>query len=170
MGTISPSMETIVYGTKLKDAAIVVFTTIERNRIGYTKGLEIRDKWENFINEQRLLAVDYIVHLAEGYSRSVYGSREERVKDMLTQVGISVLPGAITLGASFFLLLEDLLFFVEFGAFMFATIGFSILWALGFFSTILAMFGPQNSFGSLKSLNLWIGKKFKGKQYAISAK
>ncbi|CAD5126926.1 DgyrCDS14940 [Dimorphilus gyrociliatus] len=103
------------------------------------------------------LAVDYIVHLAEGYSRSVYKSREERVKDMLTQVGVSVLSGAsTTLGASFFLLLGDLLFFVEFGAFMFATIGFSIVWALGFFSTILGMFGPQNNFGSLKPVYSWI--------------
>ncbi|CAD5126925.1 DgyrCDS14939 [Dimorphilus gyrociliatus] len=258
--TYKKHLETIVYGTKLKYAAIIVNTTIERNRIGYTKGLEIRDKWEDFINKQsenlpnelngvwqtaienvervdsgksiwhwlavqRILvgsaitgiaigvglscpilivathnifvgilatitiacvtvcvigvlpiagwklglmeslnsvlvvglAVDYIVHLAEGYSRSVYKSREERVKDMLTQVGVSVLSGAsTTLGASFFLLLGDLLFFVEFGAFMFATIGFSIVWALGFFSTILGMFGPQNNFGSLKPVYSWI--------------
>lgn len=106
------------------------------------------------------LAVDYIVHLAEGYSRSSHRTRLHRVQDMLTEVGISVLSGATTtLGASFFLLLAEILFFVEFGAFMFATIGFSIIWALGFFCTLLGILGPQNDFGSLKPIYSWLSSK-----------
>ncbi|CAD5113766.1 DgyrCDS2935 [Dimorphilus gyrociliatus] len=255
--TYQKNDETRIYGTHLKYAAIVINTTLEINRIGFEKGLPVRDKWEDFINKKREslpeelkgvwqtaitgqnsiwhwlqvqnklvgsavtgiaigiglscpilivathnvivgllatftigcvtvcvigvlpiagwklglleslnlvlvvgLAVDYIVHLAEGYSRSVHRLRKDRVRDMLTEVGVSVLSGATTtLGASFFLLLAEILFFVEFGAFMFATIGFSILWALGFFSTVLGILGPQNDVGSLKPIYRWLSSK-----------
>ena len=51
------------------------------------------------------LAVDYVVHLAEGYARSPASDRLTRTKDTLEEVGISVLSGATTtLGASIFLL------------------------------------------------------------------
>ena len=99
------------------------------------------------------LAVDYTVHLAEGYSRSSHSSRSGRLYDMLDEVGISVLSGAVTtLGASLFMLFAQILFFSQFGIFMFCTIGFSILYALGFFVTILAICGPQNDFGTLKAI------------------
>ena len=99
------------------------------------------------------LSVDYVVHLAEGYSRSLHKDRHGRVRDMLQEVGISVISGAFTtLGASFFLLFAQILFFTEFGLFMFSTIGLSILFALGFFSTIMGIVGPENEFGSLRPL------------------
>ena len=47
------------------------------------------------------LAVDYVVHLAEGYGRSEHKDRKQRTRDTLTEVGISVLSGAVTtVGAS----------------------------------------------------------------------
>ena len=99
------------------------------------------------------LAVDYTVHLAEGYSRSTHHTRRGRVYDMLDEVGISVISGAFTtLGSSMFMLFAKILFFSQFGLFMFCTIGFSILYALGFFVAILAICGPQEEFGSLKSV------------------
>ena len=99
------------------------------------------------------LAVDYVVHLAEGYSRSEHLDRNGRLRDALEEVGISVLSGAVTtLGASMFLLIAEILFFKQFGLFMFSTIGLSILYALGFFITILGILGPQNDTGCLKKL------------------
>jgi predicted RND superfamily exporter protein len=106
------------------------------------------------------LSVDYVVHLAEGYSRSAHNDRLGRTRDALEEVGISVLSGAATtLGASMFLLFAQILFFTEFGVFMFSTILFSILYALGFFITLIALIGPQNEFGSLKPFYRWCAKK-----------
>ncbi len=99
------------------------------------------------------LSVDYVVHLAEGYSRSQRPDRHGRVQDMLREVGISVLSGAVTtLGASIFLLAAKILFFVQFGLFMFCTIGFSILFALGLFVTVMGIIGPQGDTGDLYAL------------------
>ncbi len=97
--------------------------------------------------------MDYVVHLAEGYSRSPAKDRLTRTQNMLEEVGISVLSGACTtLGASVFLLPAKILFFTEFGVFMFSTIGFSILYSLGLFTTVMGMIGPQGKTGSLKPL------------------
>ena len=99
------------------------------------------------------LAVDYVVHLAEGYCRSPARDRAGRTQSMLEEVGISVLSGAVTtLGASMFLLLALIIFFAQFGLFMFSTIGFSLLYSLGLFTTLIALVGPQGDTGSLKPL------------------
>lgn len=106
------------------------------------------------------LAVDYVVHLAEGYSRSAHKDRLGRTHDMLEEVGISVISGAATtMGASFFLIFAQILFFVQFGLFMFFTIGFSIIYSIGLFVTVMGCIGPQNQTGSLKPLYKWVGKK-----------
>ena len=106
------------------------------------------------------LAVDYVVHLAEGYSRSSHRNRLGRTKDMLEEVGISVLSGALTtLGASLFLLFAAILFFVQFGTFMFCTIGFSIIYSLGLFVTVMALCGPENDTGSLRAIFNWVSGK-----------
>ena len=105
------------------------------------------------------LSVDYVVHLAEGYSRSLHTDRLGRLHDMLEEVGISVASGAFTtLGASFFLLFAQILFFTQFGVFMFSTIGLSLLFACIFFSTLMGIIGPQNEVGSLKPLYRAIAK------------
>ena len=99
------------------------------------------------------LAVDYAVHLADGYVRSLHFSREERARYMLGNVGISVLAGAATtLGASAFMLGSKILFFFQFGIFMFCTIGFSIVYALVLFTVLVGIIGPEGDKGSLKSL------------------
>jgi len=99
------------------------------------------------------LSVDYVVHLAEGYSRSAKVDRLGRTRDMLGEVGISVLSGAVTtLGSSTFLLFAKFVFFFQFGLFIFCTILFSISFALGMFTTVMGFIGPQNDTGSLKAL------------------
>eukprot|EP00795_Rhopilema_esculentum_P002676 gene2676-884_t len=97
------------------------------------------------------LAVDYCVHLADGYVRSKKTRRVDRLRDMLRTVGVSVLSGACTtLGASAFMLGSQIMFFCQFGIFMFCTIGFSIIFALGFFTVAIGFIGPEGDRGSLK--------------------
>lgn len=96
------------------------------------------------------LSVDYVVHLAEGYSRSLQTDRRGRTRDMLREVGISVMSGAITtLGASVAMIFAQIIFFYQFGVFVFCTILFSISFALVLFTTFMGLLGPQGSFGSL---------------------
>ena len=114
------------------------------------------------------LSVDYCVHLAEGYARCKKPDRKSRVQNALEEVGISVLSGCLTtLGASFFLMLAIIIFFVKFGIFMFITIGFSVLYSLGLFMTVLGIIGPQGNTGSLwplvEKVKLWIRKRKESK-------
>ena len=105
------------------------------------------------------LSVDYVVHLAEGYSRSTHTTRLGRLHDSLAEVGISVLSGACTtLGGSAFLLLAQIILFMQFGVFMFATILFSFVFAIGFFTTVLGIVGPENNRGSIEPIKRWLWK------------
>lgn len=111
------------------------------------------------------LAVDYVVHLADGYVRSQKHSRGDRVRDTLGHVGISVLSGACTtIGASIFMLFARILFFFQFGIFMFCTIGLSIFYALFFFTTVLALVGPEGNTGSILPLMHHVRDKLRGKK------
>lgn len=102
------------------------------------------------------LSVDYVVHLAQGYVEANEGKRLARVQTTLSHVGISVLSGACsTLGASVFMFGAKILFFFQFGIFIFSTVGFSLLFALVFFLIILGLLGPEGYVGSLSP---WLGK------------
>lgn len=110
------------------------------------------------------LAVDYVVHLAEGYVTCPFPSRQEKVKHTLGHVGISVISGACTtLGAAGFMFAAKILFFFQFGIFIFCTIGLSLVFSLFFFVTLLGIFGPQGTTGSIKPLYRYIKDKIKGK-------
>lgn len=62
------------------------------------------------------LSVDYVVHLANSYIESHSVDRAGRVKDMIVEMGITVVGGAITsVGASAVLLLCKIQFFFKFG-------------------------------------------------------
>ncbi|KAL8608257.1 hypothetical protein ACOMHN_042124 [Nucella lapillus] len=96
------------------------------------------------------LAVDYVVHLAEGYHMSHARDRRTRLKHSLERMGISVFSGACTtLGASVFMLFAQIQFFYQFGIFMFCTIGFSLLFSLGFYVTLMGIVGPEGSTGNI---------------------
>jgi len=106
------------------------------------------------------LAVDYVVHLADGYVRSQKQSRRDKVRETLRHVGISVLSGASTsLGAAVFMVAAKILFFFQFGIFMFCTIGLSIIYALILFTTLLGIFGPEGNTGSLEPFYNWCKRK-----------
>ena len=96
---------------------------------------------------------------------SAHRDRGGRVHDMLEQVGVSVVSGAITtLGAAFFMFFGKIQFFLQFGAFMFSCIGSSMLFSLGFFSTVLALCGPEGDTGSLYPVFRWFYFRVKGRQ------
>ncbi|CAB4019605.1 dispatched homolog 1-like, partial [Paramuricea clavata] len=102
------------------------------------------------------LSVDYVVHIAQHYVREHQSKRLARVQSTLGHVGISVLSGACsTLGASVFMFGAKILFFFQFGIFIFSTVAFSLLFALVFFEAVLGLVGPQGSVGSLAP---WVGQ------------
>ena len=96
------------------------------------------------------LSVDYVVHLAQGYIEFEGANRLHRVKHALGHVGISVVSGACsTLGASTFMFAGKIVFFMQFGIFIFVTIGFSTLYSLVFLSILLTLVGPEENRGSI---------------------
>ncbi|XP_065662076.1 protein dispatched homolog 1 isoform X3 [Hydra vulgaris] len=106
------------------------------------------------------LSVDYVVHLADGYVRSLHFKRDHRVRFMLGHVGMSVIAGAATtIGASSFMLGSQIKFFLQFGIFMFCTISFAIIYALVLFCVIVGVIGPEGSNGSLKNILCCLKKK-----------
>ena len=95
------------------------------------------------------LTVDYVVHLAEGYTLSLHTDRLSRVRDMLDEMAVSVFMGACTtLGASLFMFIAQLSFFFQFGIFMFSTIGVSLFFSMGMIVTLMRLFGPQGDTGN----------------------
>ncbi|XP_070577311.1 protein dispatched homolog 1-like isoform X4 [Ptychodera flava] len=96
------------------------------------------------------LVVDYVVHLAKAYHCSTKEDRLGRLQDTLESVGVSVISGAATtIGASVFMLFAKIVFFMQFGVFIFCAISFSMLFSLGLFTTMLGIMGPQGRTGSL---------------------
>jgi len=72
-----------------------------------------------------------------------------------------VLSGAFSsLGASFFLLLAKIVFLVEFGVFMFCTVGFSIIYSLLLFTTVLGMIGPERRFGNVSTVKAYLRQRW----------
>lgn len=78
---------------------------------------------------------------------------QSRMRDSLTEVGVSVTSGAIsTLGATLFLFFPTIDFFGKFGKFIFATICLSWIFAVGLFATMMMIIGPEGNTGSLKAI------------------
>jgi len=90
------------------------------------------------------LSVDYVAHLAEGYMHSHKPDRQGRTRDMLVNVGVSIVSGSVsTLGASVFLFFPTIVFFNKFGIFIFMTIIFALVFSLLIFAAMLAVWGPE---------------------------
>ncbi|KAK3242148.1 Patched domain-containing protein [Cymbomonas tetramitiformis] len=96
------------------------------------------------------LSVDYCVHLSEAYIHAHSQDRKHRVRDMLTELGVSVVSGACsTLGCSFFMFFPGNEFYPKFGQFIFCTILLSIVHSLTFFPALLACIGPEGKNGNV---------------------
>ncbi|KAA8497986.1 Protein dispatched-like 3 [Porphyridium purpureum] len=96
-------------------------------------------------------SIDYIVHISHAYVESFHKKRYNRVQDALTDMGVSVVFGALTtISAGAFLFGPELLFFPKFGGLLMVTCAFSLLWSLTFFTSLLHVVGPDNHFGDLR--------------------
>lgn len=99
------------------------------------------------------LSVDYTVHLLHVYNHSEEGDRENRTQHALAEMGISVTNSAITtLLAALILFGCGFYFFLQFGAFIFLVIGFSILMSMTFLIPLMLLFGPQDEQGNIGCL------------------
>jgi len=99
------------------------------------------------------LSVDYTVHLLHSYNHSCGQTREEKVRQSLQSMGITVISGAITtLFAALPLFWCYLRFFQQYGVFVFFTILISIFCAVFLLSPVLLVVGPLGDDGDLDFL------------------
>ncbi|KAK3708230.1 hypothetical protein RRG08_023639 [Elysia crispata] len=106
------------------------------------------------------LAVDYVVHFSEAYHTSPQKHRTDKVRDMLEHMGVSVISGAFsTLGAASFMMAAQIQFFLQFGVFLFLTIGFSLTYSLFLFTPLLSVIGPEGNTGSMLPAAKYIWNK-----------
>ena len=139
--------------------------------VGYVMGTMHLAGWELGMVESIALtilvglSVDYVVHYAIHYTfctvdeaDTLHSERSKRVFGVVTDMGPTVLGGAATsIGASLVLLLTWIQMFYKFGVCFLCTILYSYLWSTFFFLPLLATFGPQNEFLSIRPL---LGKCF----------
>lgn len=96
---------------------------------------------------------DGAAHIATAYIESKSRKRGERTRDALTDLGISILFGAIsTLCAGIMLFPAIIVFFVKFAGLIVTTILLSMVWSLTLFPALLVTVGPEDDFGSIFSL------------------
>lgn len=99
------------------------------------------------------MAVDYTVHLAHAYNESAGETREAKMRESLSEMGVSVLSGAVsTLGASICLFVCSFKVFYLYGSFIFFVILWAILWAVLFFPALMISLGPSGELGDIKLL------------------
>ena len=96
-------------------------------------------------------SIDYVIHFATAYIECPYSQkRTTRIKYSLYTMGISIIFGSITtIGAGFFLIFPALLFFKKFGILIMSVVVLSLIYAFGFFMSILAVFGPIGNRGHI---------------------
>lgn len=108
------------------------------------------------------LSVDYVVHLCESYNHAPHYNRARKTRDMLEQMGVSILSGAITTsGAAVFMLQAEIYFFFQFGVFIVSTIVLSLFYSMFWFTPLLSVIGPEGNVGSLKPVFRWVMKVLK---------
>jgi len=108
------------------------------------------------------LSVDYTVHLLHAYNESSQQGREQRAKDALSHMGITVFSGAVTtLAAAFPLVLCQMVFFRRYGTFVFIIILVSIVTAILLLVPLLLLVGPDGSFGDIPCF-YWLRSKMSG--------
>ncbi|CAK8996893.1 Protein dispatched homolog 3 (Patched domain-containing protein 2) [Durusdinium trenchii] len=97
------------------------------------------------------LSVDIVAHLCEAYiTASKATDRASRMQASLHHVGVSVVSGAFsTCGACIFLFFPEIVFFVQFGTFIFVTIALSLFAGIFFFTALMFLVGPQGTTGDI---------------------
>ena len=96
-------------------------------------------------------AVDYVVHLAAHYVHSRHIEREERIREALREMGISILSGSVsTILAAVVLFLPVITSFMKFAVFVLCTVALSLTFSLFFFASLCAAWGPNEDFGNFE--------------------
>merc|ERR1712178_342203 len=96
------------------------------------------------------LSVDYVVHMADAYLEALADDRLSRTQFMLGKMGSAVVSGAsTTIGAAFFMCWCYIPFFQKFGLIILFTVFQSLVTALVFFTSLMALVGPQGSFANI---------------------
>lgn len=104
---------------------------------------------------------DGAAHIATAYVESRDIGRFDRTRDALTDLGISILFGALsTLLAGFMLFPAIIIFFVKFAALIVATITLSLVFSLMFLPALLLVLGPVGEFGSFAAVSRTIRSCF----------
>eukprot|EP00357_Protocruzia_adherens_P026445 CAMPEP_0115036516 /NCGR_PEP_ID=MMETSP0216-20121206/42175_1 /TAXON_ID=223996 /ORGANISM="Protocruzia adherens, Strain Boccale" /LENGTH=667 /DNA_ID=CAMNT_0002416371 /DNA_START=1243 /DNA_END=3246 /DNA_ORIENTATION=+ len=107
-------------------------------------------------------SVDYTVHISHAYVESVKETRQDKTRETLQKMGVSISGGAITtFGTGAVLFLTTVVFFFKFAWVITSTIFFSIAWSLLFLPSILLILGPEGDTGNLRALAKRVTKKTK---------
>jgi hypothetical protein len=98
-------------------------------------------------------SVDYTVHLGSHYVHSPFQDKYRRTRFALSEMGVSIIGGAITtMGSAIFLIPCLFVIFDKMAFLILGTIGFSLFYSLVFFVMITHLIGPQKEFASLNPL------------------
>lgn len=104
---------------------------------------------------------DFVAHLGNAYVETEEFTKLERTRGALTDLGISILFGAIsTLLAGAMLFFATIIFFFKFGVFVFSTVALSLVWGLVFFPCMLLVFGPTGATGQIMQVFRGVQKCF----------
>eukprot|EP00761_Pharyngomonas_kirbyi_P003629 gb/GECH01003633.1/.p1 GENE.gb/GECH01003633.1/~~gb/GECH01003633.1/.p1 ORF type:complete len:166 (+),score=10.45 gb/GECH01003633.1/:1-498(+) len=89
------------------------------------------------------LSVDFVVHLAHAFEASDKKTRYKKMRQSLTELGVSVLAASITTFLASILLFPTIVtFFTSFGHFLAATMAISAAFAFVAFPTVMMICGP----------------------------
>eukprot|EP01155_Anaeramoeba_flamelloides_P029881 Anaeramoba_flamelloidesa85769_1239.p1 GENE.a85769_1239~~a85769_1239.p1 ORF type:complete len:1139 (-),score=286.33 a85769_1239:191-3607(-) len=108
------------------------------------------------------ISVDYVVHFCHAYTISTHDTPFAKLRDAMTNLGISVTAAAATtLISTFIMFFNWSPFFLKFGLFIWMTIISSALWSFFFFFTLL-LYGPTGDTGKL---SVYFKRVFMKKSY-----
>merc|ERR1711985_89389 len=88
--------------------------------------------------------------MADAYLESPANDRLARTEFMLVKMGVAVMNGAATtIGAAGFMCATYIIFLQKFGIVILVTVAQSLITSLFFFSAMMALVGPQGTFGEI---------------------
>merc|ERR1711988_492413 len=92
----------------------------------------------------------YVVHLGHAYNESGGATRFDKVQEAYTQLGVSIVSGAVTtIMAGVFLFSCVFTFFFDFGKFITFTIICSFISSMIMLPALLCAVGPEGTFGDI---------------------
>ena len=98
------------------------------------------------------LSVDYIVHLAQAYKRSVATHRSEKTKSAFQEMGVSIFSSTLsTFLSGLALFFGQIVIFQKFALVICSTVIFSFLTSMLFFGALMHTLGPVNEWCDLCS-------------------